>query len=213
MTPTLALLWCATCRVLMLSSDYWMQTSHCSGKRPRGQHKGCHPLTQQLNFNLSNLSIIKVRLDNLLLYACVRMFMCMCVLWEYKCVCLCEHICGYMCTHMHCVHMYASVCKCPCVCKQDCVSMCMNCMCMHVSLRVSMHIWVEVLVCTDTYMWACLCAYSVADDLCGVVIFCWGALLWPLKMLHQEIALGRGLLFSVKYLDSQCRNNNCYTAT
>lgn len=51
-TTVFGVLWCATCRVKIQNNDRWMQTSHSSVKLPRGEEKGCHPLTLQLQVNL-----------------------------------------------------------------------------------------------------------------------------------------------------------------
>lgn len=199
-TTVFGILWCATCRVMILSSDCWMQSSHSSLKLPRGQDKGCHPLNLQLHVNSIHLSIK----EDSPIYFCMNMckFSCGCT-QIFKWVC--ALVWAYMWVHMN-TH---ALCTCMCVCASTCMWACMivwACM-WTVCAYVCFYMWARVLVCADTHMWACLCEWIFRSMQWSVQLFSFveapSCDHWKgcgMKLLWEEI-----LFFFVKHLDSQCR--------
>ena len=120
-------------------------------------------------------------------YVCM-LFMDVCVLCVYVCICVCVCVC------VLCVYVCICVCACICVCVMCecmCVHACMcECMCVHVCVCECM--CVEVCVC------ACVCVcVSACVHVCGGVCM---ACVWRCVWVHVCVHVCGGVLLGLSFL-------------
>lgn len=129
----------------------------------------------------------------------------------FMCVHMDIHICektngcvvwAYMWAHVNMYSLHMHVCMQVFLCEHVCVHAWMREHVCEVSMHAGVYVWerehvsLGVSVCRHIHVcmlvWVTLQKHAVT---CTVVFFCGGSLLWPLKRLQHETALGRDFVF------------------